>query len=168
MTERHCIMGVDPGLRATGYAFISSDGRDSEALTYGEVRTDSDDELATRLGVIFRRIRELIREYRPAAVAIEDVFLANNPAVAIRLGHARGAVICAAVECDVKTFAYSAKHIKRAVVGRGGADKRQVEYMVTRLLNIVNAKMSSDAADALAAALCHANRELSAAARGAA
>ena len=162
---RKRIMGVDPGLRTTGYAFIFSDGRDSEVFAHGGIQTDSDDALATRLGIIFERTCELMREHKPEAVAIEDVFLAMNPAVAIKLGHARGAVICAAAHCKVETFSYSAKHIKRAVVGRGGADKDQVAYMVTRLLNLVGAKPGRDATDAMAAALCHANRELSPAAR---
>lgn len=153
-------MGVDPGLRATGYAFIRSDGQHSAWVSHGDIRTDAADSMEARLGAIFKGAQELLAEHRPDALSIEDVFLARNPAVAIKMGHARGAVICAAVQHGVRVFTYSAKQIKRAVVGRGSADKEQVAYMVSRLLNIVGVKASHDASDAMAAALCDAHSRL--------
>ena len=160
-------MGVDPGLSATGYAFIRSDGRHSAWLAHGDIRTNATDAMETRLGIIFKRVQDLLHEHQPDALSVEDVFLAANPAVAIKLGHARGAIICAAVQYGVRIFSYSAKHIKRAIVGRGAADKEQVAYMACRLLNLAKVKASRDATDAMAAALCYAHTELAGAKMGA-
>ena len=157
---KECIMGIDPGLSTTGYGFIRSDGQNSEWIAHGDINTSAKDAIEKRLGHIFKTTQELLAQYQPDVVAIEDVFLAASPAIAIKLGHARSAVICATVDRNVRVFSYSAKQIKRAVVGRGGADKEQVAYMVERLLNILGKKRSHDATDALAAALCHAHSQI--------
>ena len=150
------IMGVDPGLSTTGYALIESDGRDCKWLAHGDITTSADDDMAARLSAIFGRVHSLLSQYKPDVMVVEKVFVANNPDVAIKLGHARAAAICASFGYVMKVCEYSSKEIKRAVVGRGGASKEQVGYMVTRLLNVVGCKASHDATDAMAAALCYA------------
>ena len=154
-------MGVDPGLQATGYGFIYSDGRTSEWIAHGEIKTNAKDNLTARLGTIFSQTRELVIQYQPDIMSLEEVFMARNPSIAIKLGHARAAVICAVLQNGIKTKEYSTKLIKQIVTGRGSASKEQVAYMVTRLLNIVNRAMSFDATDAMAAALCYSHIELS-------
>ena len=111
-------------------------------------------EFTERLGIIFFELQRLIREYQPDQAAIETVFVANNAASAIKLGQARGAAVCAAISCDLPVSEYSPRSIKQAIVGRGGADKEQVQHMVGLLLGI-KGPIQNDAADALAVALCH-------------
>ena len=111
-------------------------------------------EFTARLGIIFSGLQQLIREYQPDQAAIETVFVANNAASAIKLGQARGAAVCAAISCNLPVSEYSPRSIKQAIVGRGGADKEQVQHMVGLLLGI-KGPIQSDAADALAVALCH-------------
>ncbi len=105
---------------------------------------------------IYKEIELIIREFQPQQMAIEDVFLSNNPSSAIKLGQARGAAICATVMQGVPVFEYSAREIKQAVVGKGNADKSQVQHMVKLLLNL-QGKIQSDTADGLAIALSHAH-----------
>ncbi len=111
-------------------------------------------EFTERLGCIFSRLQQLIREYEPDQAAIETVFVAHNPSSAIKLGQARGAAVCAAIACEVPVSEYSPRSVKQAIVGRGGADKSQVQHMVGLLLGI-SGPIQNDAADALAVALCH-------------
>lgn len=111
-------------------------------------------EFNQRLGTIFSGLQQLIREFQPDQAAIETVFVAHNAASAIKLGQARGAAVCAAISCEVPVSEYSPRSIKQAIVGRGGADKAQVQHMVGLLLGI-KGPIQNDAADALAVALCH-------------
>lgn len=111
-------------------------------------------EFTERLGTIFSELQRLIKEYRPDQAAIETVFVAHNAASAIKLGQARGAAVCAAISCQVPVSEYSPRSVKQAIVGRGGADKSQVQHMVGLLLGI-QGPIQNDAADALAVALCH-------------
>jgi len=159
------ILGIDPGSRITGYGIIDSDGRQSVHVASGCIRT-SDSGLPARLQIIFRGVRQLMAEYRPAAVAVEQVFMARNADSALKLGQARSAAICATFEPGTgpaaEVFEYAARAIKQAVVGIGHADKAQVSHMVAVLLNHREA-LQVDASDALAVALCHAHtRPLSA------
>lgn len=150
------IIGIDPGLSVTGYAVIRSDGRDSKWLAHGEIKTSADDDMAVRLSVIFGRVHALLSEHDPDIMAVEKIFVAKNPEVAIKLGHARAAAICASFGYGIQVREYSSKRIKQSVVGYGAANKEQVGYMVKRLLNIVGHDVGHDAADAMAVALCHA------------
>jgi len=111
-------------------------------------------EFTQRLGIIFSELQRLIKEYKPDQSAIETVFVAHNAASAIKLGQARGAAVCAAISCGLSVAEYSPRSIKQAIVGRGGADKEQVQHMVGLLLGI-KGSIQNDAADALAVALCH-------------
>ncbi len=115
-----------------------------------------DGDFPLRLRTIFEGINDVINTYRPQEMAIENVFMAKNAASALKLGQARGAAICATVANDIVVHEYAPKAIKQAVVGKGGADKAQVQYMVRLLLNLKE-NVQSDAADGLAIAICHAN-----------
>ncbi|MDC0661987.1 crossover junction endodeoxyribonuclease RuvC [Marinobacter sp. SS21] len=149
------ILGVDPGSRITGYGIVRTEGRRLEYLDSGCIRL-GDKPLAERLQVIFHSLATLIGEYRPAEFAIEQVFMARNPDSALKLGQARGAAIVSAANSGLPVYEYSARQVKQAVVGNGGADKSQVQHMVQALLGL-SRKPQADAADALAIALCHAH-----------
>ncbi len=149
------IMGIDPGSRTTGVAIIDTTQQQSTVVHYQPVRCGSGD-LPERLKVIFETVSELIGRHRPDEFAIENVFMATNAASALKLGQARGAAICAAVAHHLPVYEYAPKAIKQAVVGKGGAAKNQVQFMVGLLLGI-KGDIQEDSADALAVALCHAN-----------
>ena len=150
-----CLLGIDPGSRVTGYGVIQSDGYQSLHVASGCIRVEGET-LGDRLGVIFREVHAIVEQYRPVEMAIERVFVARNPDSALKLGQARGAAVCAAVISTLAVAEYSAREVKRAVVGTGGANKEQVQHMVRHLLGLRDA-IQTDAADALAVALCHAH-----------
>ncbi|MGD8383828.1 MAG: crossover junction endodeoxyribonuclease RuvC [Lysobacterales bacterium] len=147
------IIGVDPGSRMTGVGVIEVDGDRASPLYFDVIKAGSG-EFSERLGIIFHQLSDLIGQYRPDQAAIETVFVAHNAASAIKLGQARGAAVCAAIACEVPVAEYSPRSVKQAIVGRGGADKGQVQHMVGVLLGI-QGPIQNDAADALAVALCH-------------
>ncbi len=149
------ILGIDPGSRITGIGIIESDGRHSQHVFSTCIRLGNA-AFPIRLGKIYQEIELIIREFQPQQMAIEDVFLSNNPSSALKLGQARGAAICATVMQGIPVFEYSAREIKQAVVGKGSADKSQVQHMVKLLLNL-QGKIQSDTADGLAIALSHAH-----------
>lgn len=147
------ILGIDPGSRVTGYGLIETDGKEASYIAAGQLQA-GDGELADRLGRIFKGITSIIADYHPDEVAVEQVFMHQNPDSALKLGQARGAAICAAVNVLLPIFEYTPSQIKQAVVGRGNATKSQVQYMI-RLLLRLSFEPATDAADALACALCH-------------
>lgn len=153
------ILGIDPGLQITGYGVIESDGRSSSYVHSGNIRADGKEGMPHRLGLIFRKLTEVIEEYQPNEVAVEEVFIARNAASALKLGHARGAAISAAVQLHIPVSEYSARSVKQAVVGSGAANKEQIQHMVLRLLALRGA-LQTDEADALAVSLCHAHTSL--------
>ena len=156
------ILGIDPGSRITGYGIIDSDGRRSIHVASGCIRTAGSEGMPARLQAIFRGVQQLMADYHPAAVAVEQVFVARNPDSALKLGQARSAAICATFDVGAEVYEYAARAVKQAVVGLGHADKAQVSHMVAVLLNHREA-LQVDASDALAVALCHAHtRPLSA------
>ena len=132
---------------------IEINGDRVKPVYYGAIKAGSG-EFTERLGIIFSGLQDLIREYQPDQAAIETVFVAHNAASAIKLGQARGAAVCAAISCNVPVSDYSPRSVKQAIVGKGSADKTQVQHMVGLLLGIQGA-IQNDAADALAVALCH-------------
>ncbi len=148
------LMGIDPGSRITGYGIVEMDGPRSRYIASGGIQTDSSRPVPERLKTIFEGIADLIREYQPMEVAVEQVFMHRNPDSALKLGQARGAAICAVVVAGLPVSEYAARAIKQAVVGSGAADKTQVQRMIALLLNLP-ALPQSDAADALAVAICH-------------
>ncbi|MCW8107829.1 crossover junction endodeoxyribonuclease RuvC [Alteromonas ponticola] len=149
------ILGIDPGSRVTGYGLIKRQAGKIEYVASGCIRVKGD-ELAPRLAQIFAGVVEIIRQYQPDEFAIEQVFMAHNPDSALKLGQARGAAIVAATQGELSVAEYSARQIKQAVVGKGSAEKNQVQHMVRHLLNLPGTPQA-DAADALAVALCHAH-----------
>ncbi len=147
------ILGIDPGSRITGYGVIKQLGAKFEYLGSGCIRMQGD-ELASRLHQIYNGVSEIINQFQPTMFAIEQVFMAKNPDSALKLGQARGAAIVAATNMQLPVAEYSARQIKQSVVGKGNADKTQVQHMVTHILKL-SATPQADAADALAVALCH-------------
>jgi len=152
---RHRILGIDPGSRNTGYGVIDSDGRHSRLVESGCIRVGRQ-AWPERLGLIFDRVADLAGEHRPYDMAVEQLIFARDPTAALKIGQARGAVLCAGLKAGVTVHEYSPKSVKLAVVGSGGADKAQVQHMVRILLSLAQAP-GEDEADALAIALCHAH-----------
>ncbi len=149
------ILGIDPGLNRTGYGVVEVNGSRLAFIAAGVIRVPAGD-LHQRLGTILRSLGAVIRDTQPQVATIEKVFVNVNPQSTLLLGQARGAAICAAVAEGLVVHEYAALRIKQAVVGFGRADKRQVQTMVQRLLSLDRAP-TSDAADALACAICHAH-----------
>ncbi len=147
------ILGIDPGSRFTGYGIIDIKGDRTVAVHLGVIKAGSG-EFSERLGIIFKGIQELIEEFAPDEAAVETVFVSHNASSAIKLGQARGAAVCAIINGGLKVAEYSPRSVKQAIVGRGGADKTQVQHMVRILLGLAETPQE-DAADALAVALCH-------------
>jgi len=152
---RHRILGIDPGSRITGFGVIDTDGIHSRQVAGGCIRV-GEYPWPERLGLIFDGIVRLVAEYQPHEVAVEQLIFARDPTAALKIGQARGAVLCAALKGGVQVHEYSPKSVKLAVVGTGGAEKSQVQHMVRILLNLGEAP-AEDEADALALALCHAH-----------
>ena len=149
------ILGIDPGLKITGFGVVEKTGATLAYVASGCVRVPLG-ELPDRLKTIFDGLQELIAAYDPQQVAIEKVFVNVNPASTLALGQARGAAICAAVSVGLPVAEYTALQVKQAVVGKGHAGKEQVQQMVKRLLGLP-ALAGPDASDALACAICHAH-----------
>lgn len=150
------ILGIDPGSRITGYGIIREENKRIYYIDSGCIRT-SEGELSQRLLQIFNGICQLMDEYSPHEVAIEEVFMHQNPNSALKLGHARGVAMVAVASHRIKVSEYSAREVKQAVVGYGAAQKAQVKHMVVNLL-MLNSSPQNDAADALAIAICHSYR----------
>jgi crossover junction endodeoxyribonuclease RuvC len=150
------VLGIDPGTAVTGYGVVSltEDGKLS-LLECGVIRTSSGEPLPNRIRDVFIEIREIIERFNPSSVAVEEVFQGKNVKSALSLGHARGAILLAAALQELPIAEYSPRAIKKAVVGTGSATKEQVGYMVQRHLRLASPPTPSDAADGVAAALCH-------------
>ena len=149
------IFGIDPGSERTGYGCVESDGRRHVLLACGAVAAPPGDTFPNRLVRIHSELSALLTSYRPDCVAIENLFHAANVRSALKLGHARGVAMLAAVEAGCDVVEYTPAEIKRAVVGYGRAEKQQVGQMVKLLLGLKAAPSPHDAADALAVAICH-------------
>lgn len=154
------ILGIDPGLRSTGFGVLDKHGQQLNYVASGCIKTP-EGELPSRLRVILDSLAQVIALHRPQLAAVEKVFVNVNPQSTLLLGQARGAAICAAVLADLPVAEYTALQVKQAVVGNGHADKEQVQAMVVRLLQL-SGTPSPDAADALACAICHAHGGLGA------
>ncbi len=150
------VLGIDPGSRVTGYGVIEHQGDNLSYVDSGCIRTTSEAALSSRLQLIFAGIQQVISTYHPDEVGIEQVFMAKNADSALKLGQARGAAMVACTQFGLPVFEYSARQIKQAVVGTGGAQKSQVQMMVSYLLKLEKTPQA-DAADALGVALCHAH-----------
>ncbi len=148
-------MGVDPGTAVTGYGVLSSEESGSlSLLECGVIRTSSGEPLPSRIREIFEGIQEIIDQFHPDVVVVEDVFQGKNVRSALTLGHARGAILLAASLANLRIAEYSPREIKKAVVGTGSATKDQVGFMVKKHLRLADPPAPSDASDGVAAALC--------------
>ncbi len=149
------ILGIDPGLRTTGFGLIEKQGQKIFYLASGTIKT-TDASLPERLKTIFSSVAEIVRTYQPDCAAVEKVFVNVNPQSTLLLGQARGAAICALVNAGLAVAEYTALQVKQGVVGHGKAKKEQVQEMVQRLLQLPGLP-GPDAADALGVAICHAH-----------
>src|ERR1700738_3876964 len=150
------VLGIDPGSQRTGFGVVDAVGPRLTYVASGVIRTQTG-EFAERLCEIFRCIQTIVAQYRPDEIAIERVFVNRNPDSALKLGQARGAAICGTALANAEGFEYATREIKLAVVGSGNAEKAQVQLMIKSILKL-DGRMTADAADALAAAVCHALR----------
>lgn len=149
------IFGIDPGSARTGYGCVETDGSRHRIVVCGAVSTSALASFPEKLLQVHRRLAELLAECHPDAVAIESLFHAANVRSALKLGHARGVAVLAAVQAGLPVMEYTPAEIKRAVVGYGRAEKHQVQHMVKLLLGLPQVPSPHDAADALAVAICH-------------
>ena len=155
------ILGLDPGLGTTGWGLIRAEGNRLSHLANGRLKTDSAAPLPRRLAHLDAMLVALIADHAPESAAVEEVFVNANPQSTLKLGQARGVVLCAVARSGIEVGEYAARLVKKAVVGVGGAEKAQVHAMVARLLPGVKID-GADAADALAVAICHAHHIASA------
>lgn len=151
------IIGVDPGSRITGYGIVKLHKGEAQHITHGYIQTHSAS-LADKLHEIFDALLKVIHQYAPTQAAIEQVFTFYNHQSALKLGQARGAALTALASAGLEVGEYSAKQVKQAVVGYGGANKGQVQHMIRALLKLQQTPQP-DAADALAIAICHCNSQ---------
>lgn len=151
------ILGIDPGLANTGWGVVETRGSVCRARAYGCVSTSSSESIDRRLGKIYEGIANAIETYVPSQLAIEKIFFGENSRSALATAHARGAALVAAAEAGLELGEYTPMQIKQAVVGTGSADKRQVIFMVRNILALDHDPRPDHCADALAAAICHAN-----------
>jgi crossover junction endodeoxyribonuclease RuvC len=150
------VLGIDPGSQRTGFGVLDATGSRLRYVASGVIRTSQTD-FAARLCEIFRCMQTIVEQYQPQQIAIEKVFVNRNPDSALKLGQARGAAICGTADAKAEVFEYATRQIKQAVVGSGSAEKAQVQLMMRSILKL-DGPVAVDAADALAAAVCHALR----------
>ena len=156
MTNAIRILGLDPGLRRTGWGVVAVDGARLIHVAHGVIAPPDRLSLAERLLVLFEGVQAIILAHRPDEAAVEETFMTANGATTLKLGHARAAVMIAPAAAGLPVAEYAAKVVKKAVVGTGGADKAQVAFMIARLLPAAGSP-TADAADALAVAIAHAH-----------
>lgn len=148
------VLGIDPGTAVTGYGVVEpADGHPGRLIECGVIRTDSKQQIGSRLDTLYQGVKELIARHRPAAVAVESVFYGKNVRSALALGQARGVILLAAAQAEMEVAEFPPATVKQTVTGRGGAAKAQVGYMVQQLLRLKRAPAPSDAADGVALAL---------------
>ncbi|HQT38844.1 MAG TPA: crossover junction endodeoxyribonuclease RuvC [Acidocella sp.] len=154
------LLGIDPGLRFTGWGIVESDGSRLRHIADGVISTDSTENVPLRLKALDDALAELLENFQPAEAAVEETYVNRDATATLKLGYARGVALLAPARRNIPVFEYGAKTVKLSVVGTGNADKSQVSLMVRRLLPGATLKRA-DAADALAVAICHAHRRAS-------
>ena len=154
------ILGIDPGLAIVGFGVIDKQKNKTEVIDYGVIRTPKEDTLPIRLEKVYKGMCELIDKYKPEQVAIEELFFNTNITTGIAVAEARGVILLACINKGCKLFEYTPLQIKQALTGNGRADKQQVQYMVKAILRLKAVPKPDDAADGLAAALCHSQTNL--------
>jgi crossover junction endodeoxyribonuclease RuvC len=154
------LLGIDPGLRFTGWGVLEAEGNRLRHVADGVIATESTDDVPSRLKMLDDALAEILSRYAPAEAAVEETYVNRNATATLKLGYARGVALLAPARAGIPVFEYGAKTVKMAVVGTGAADKDQVGQMVRRLLPGA-AQKRADAADALAVAICHAHHRAS-------
>ncbi len=152
------VLGIDPGTLVTGYGIVERRGSTLKLLSSGVIRNSPDSSMPVRLKRIYSALQSLISTFHPDEFAIESAFYGKNAQSALKLGHARGVSILAAVEQEIPTSEYSPREVKKAVVGKGTASKNAVKFMVQSILGTGDSVMALDSSDALAVAICHLHR----------
>ena len=151
------ILGLDPGTATTGYGLIQLNRSKIRGLCYGIIETEAHLPMSKRLNIIYNDLGEIIQKFKPDEVAIEKLFFGRNTTTAITVGQARGVLLLQAERYQLNIGEYTPIQVKQALVGYGRAEKKQIQYMVTHLLSLVETPKPDDAADALAVAICHAH-----------
>ncbi|HDH86625.1 MAG: crossover junction endodeoxyribonuclease RuvC [Deltaproteobacteria bacterium] len=151
------VLGIDPGSLTTGYGLVEKKDNRLIYVEAGKISFSYSLPFSERIYKIYKSLLEVIQTYHPEEVSIEDIFFAKNVKSALKIGHARGAALIAAIQRGLKVFEYTPLQIKQSVVGYGRATKEQVRSMVTLILKLDNQKFSLDTSDALAIAICHHN-----------
>jgi crossover junction endodeoxyribonuclease RuvC len=152
------VLGIDPGTRYVGWGLIHVSRGVFRAVDYGYFEVDKDTEFSDKLYRIYTFIFELLSQWCPDVVAVEEVYVSQNAKTTLRLGHTRGVILLAAVQRGIRIFEYAPREVKQAVFGCGSATKDQIQWMLVRLLALPKEKIQEDAADGLAVALCHSLR----------
>tara|TARA_B100001250_G_C19527596_1_gene668820 strand:- start:56 stop:538 length:483 start_codon:yes stop_codon:yes gene_type:complete len=152
------ILGIDPGLTKTGFGLISVNKDTPKIIDFGIIQPNNNDTLSKRLYTIYTDMEELIENFSPTVLSIEDVFYGKNVKSALLLGQARGIAMLCAAKNNIPVFEYSAKKVKQSVTGNGNADKVQLQYMIKQIFNLKNLPKPLDASDAVGIALCHFNQ----------
>lgn len=149
------VLGIDPGITVTGYGIVEEKSRKLVLIGWGTINTSSQVSFSQRLGQLFQRVNDLIKDYKPEALSVEEPFLAKNPRMALRIGQARGVAILAGINVGLEVADYTPLQVKQAVVGYGRAEKEQMQEMVKILLGLEKIPRPDHAADALGLAICH-------------
>ncbi len=151
------ILGIDPGYATIGFGVIEKSARGLAAMDYGVIKTPPDEMIAVRLAMIDEAMTSIMNKFHPDCVSVEELFFNTNITTGIKVAHARGVILLNAVKKCGKLYEYTPLQIKQALTGNGRADKHQMQYMVKMVLRLASVPKPDDAADALAAAICHAN-----------
>lgn len=151
------ILGIDPGIAILGYGIVEYKGNRFKTLAYGAICTEAKESMPIRLKKIYQELTLILDEYKPNAVAIEELFFNKNTKTALLVGQARGVAVLAAAHKSIDIYEYTPLQVKQGVVGYGRADKQQVQIMIKTLLNLKSVPKPDDVADALAVAICHAH-----------
>ena len=152
------VLGIDPGIRSTGFGIIDSKSNSLSLIAYGTINPKKSDNLPKRLNYLFKEINAILDKFSPDIFSIEDMFYSKNVKTAMILGQARGAIIIAGAQANIPIFEYAPRKVKMSVCGNGGASKEQVQYMVMKILNLKEAPSPLDVTDAIAVAICCLNQ----------
>ena len=149
------VLGIDPGLRKTGFGILSISNDKPELIDYGIIEPNKDEKISKRLFTIYNDINQLVEMFCPNVFSIEDIFYGRNVKSALLLGQARGIAMLCAAKHDIPIFEYSAKKVKQAITGNGNADKTQLQYMIKQIFKLKQIPAPLDASDAIGIALCY-------------
>jgi len=155
VNKQEIVLGIDPGSKATGYAFLSLQNKKARLLNYGVIKNNPREKLSKRLAKLYIELAKLIEEQKPTLASMEKIFYAKNVRSLVTLGEARGVLLLALEQAALPIYEYSAREVKKAVVGNGNASKQQVQFMVKNILKLKDAELQFDITDAIAIALCH-------------